>query len=84
MKKNIKFTILTNGDDWYGLYKNGSLVEQGNFHDVFNVFERKKRKHVVLTITLDADYADKLGNFPESLKDVDIAEIWSAGTSTPD
>lgn len=53
--------LVTNGDDWEGLYVDGVMVEQGHrvSRDSFMGLASYK------TVDVDQDWADSVGHYPE-------------------
>lgn len=58
--------LVTNGDDWEGLYVDGELVEQGHTvsRDSFMGLDSYE------TIDVDQEWADSVGHYPEFFSDI--------------
>ena len=65
-------TLVTNYDDWEGLYDNGKLVLEGHSIRKEEILEYLGIK--VKILEADGDYLYKYGRLPVHLKDVLVAK----------
>ena len=66
--------VLADGDDWQGLYVNGTLVTQDNLITVQDLCDLYDFKGIIKEVYADVDWLSEVTVFPKKLEDVKLEE----------
>ena len=73
MDKNME-VVLADGDDWQGLYVNGTLVMQDHRITVQDLCDLYDFKGMIKEVYADVDWLCEVNEFPKKLEDVKLEE----------